>query len=448
MQTKEKNYFFLIALHVFLGGLIYLIPAVAKIYGFIILVLSMYYIVKTKNKNNEVLFAAAYIVGSEVFLRMTGGNLNYEFGKYSISVLMFIGMLYSGFSKNAISYWIVLIALIPGIIIGTQTLNPEHINVRNTIMFNVSGPISLGVCSLYCYFRPITFKQLSNLLLVMGLPIISMVVYLVFYTPNLNFLNSTGSNFGASGGFGPNQVSTALGLGMFIFFSRTILESKSKLFLIINFSFFALIAYRGLITFSRGGMITGFVMIFALLGIIFWNSKNRGRGKLLFLAPFLVGAFILVWGYTELKTGGLISKRYANQDAIGRTKQSNFTGREVIAAEEIGAFLANPVWGIGAGKATEYRFERTNDLVASHSEITRLLAEHGAFGVLILLLLITTPLLLYLGNKQHIFLLSFLLFWILTINHAAMRIAAPSFIYALSLLKVRFENEEDTIHRQ
>jgi hypothetical protein len=448
MQTKEKNYFFLIALHVFLGGLIYLIPALAKIYGFIILGLSAYYIFKTKNKNNEVLFAAAYIVGSEVFLRMTGGNLNYEFAKYSISVLMFIGMLYSGFSKNAISYWIVLIALIPGIIIGTQTLNPEHINVRNTIMFNVSGPISLGVCSLYCYFRPITFKQLSNLLLVMGLPIVSTVVYLVFYTPNLNFLDSTGSNFGTSGGFGPNQVATALGLGMFIFFSRTILESRSKLFLAINFGLFALITYRGLITFSRGGMITGFVMIFALLGVIFWNSKKRGRGKLIYLAPFLIGAFILVWGYTELKTGGLISKRYANQDAIGRSKVSNFTGREVIAAEEIGAFLENPVWGIGAGKATEYRFEKVNDLVASHSEITRMLAEHGAFGVLILLLLITTPLLLYLGNKQHIFLLSFLLFWILTINHAAMRIAAPSFIYALSLLKVRFENEEDTIHRQ
>jgi hypothetical protein len=271
---------------------------------------------------------------------------------------------------------------------------------------------------------------------------------LVFYTPNLNFLDSTGSNFGTSGGFGPNQVATALGLGMFIFFSRTILESRSKLFLAINFGLFALITYRGLITFSRGGMITGFVMIFALLGVIFWNSKKRGRGKLIYLAPFLIGAFILVWGYTELKTGGLISKRYANQDAIGRSKVSNFTGREVIAAEEIGAFLENPVWGIGAGKATEYRFEKVNDLVASHSEITRMLAEHGAFGVLILLLLITTPLLLYLGNKQHIFLLSFLLFWILTINHAAMRIAAPSFIYALSLLKVRFENEEDTIHRQ
>jgi hypothetical protein len=36
----------------------------------------------------------------------------------------------------------------------------------------------------------------------------------------------------------------------------------------------------------------------------------------------------------------------------------------------------------------------------------------------------------------------FLLFWFLTINHAAMRIAAPAFIYALSLLKVHFISPE------
>jgi len=42
----------------------------------------------------------------------------------------------------------------------------------------------------------------------------------------------------------------------------------------------------------------------------------------------------------------------------------------------------------------------------------------------------------------------FLAFWLLTINHAAMRTAAPSFVYALSLLKVKFNEEEDTVHRK
>ena len=80
-----------------------------------------------------------------------------------------------------------------------------------------------------------------------------------------------------------------------------------------------------------------------------------------------------------------------------------------------------------------------------------LLALHFDFIVVFgllwtgLLILILTPIILGFNNKQHIYLYSFLFFWFLTINHAAMRIAAPGFIYALSLLKVSFE--DDTIHR-
>jgi hypothetical protein len=76
-------------------------------------------------------------------------------------------------------------------------------------------------------------------------------------------------------------------------------------------------------------------------------------------------------------------------------------------------------------------------------------SEHGALGVLGLLILFATPLFLYLDNNHNIYLLSFIVFWILTINHAAMRIAAPAFVYALSLLKVVVINEkEPVIHRE
>ena len=44
------------------------------------------------------------------------------------------------------------------------------------------------------------------------------------------------------------------------------------------------------------------------------------------------------------------------------------------------------------------------------------------------------------------FLLCFLLFWLLTINHAAMRLAAPAFVYALSILKVI--HEKTPVYRQ
>jgi hypothetical protein len=82
-------------------------------------------------------------------------------------------------------------------------------------------------------------------------------------------------------------------------------------------------------------------------------------------------------------------------------------------------------------------------VIASHNEITRLIGEHGFFGILALLLLFTVPLIALLGNKGNIYIIPFLLFWFLTLNHAAMRTAAPAFIYALSLLKVvLYENTD------
>ena len=67
-----------------------------------------------------------------------------------------------------------------------------------------------------------------------------------------------------------------------------------------------------------------------------------------------------------------------------------------------------------------------------------MLAEHGTFGIIGLLILFFTPLILYVENKFNLYLLCFFVFWLLTINHAAMRIAAPAFVYSLALLNVNF----------
>ncbi|WP_367277141.1 O-antigen ligase family protein [Flavobacterium sp.] len=440
----------MILLHAALGVAIYLLPFLSKIYGFLILFLSLYFIVKTKNRNNEVLYASAYVVGVEVFLRMTGGNPNHEFSKYSVIVFLAIGMVYSGISKNAIPYWIYLILLLPGVYIATQSISLDAPNIRKTIMFNISGAFCLGVASLYCYNRKFSFEEINNLLLLMGLPIISCAVYLVLYTPELKeVVTSTGSNSETSGGFGPNQVATALGLGMFIFFARMIVASRNKTFLLINLLVGILMLYRGLLTFSRGGMITGFLMIIVFFGFLYVYSRNIGKLKLIYIVGFIFILLASTWAYTESQTGGLISKRYANQDATGRVKDSQLTGREDLAMGEIEMFLENPFFGVGAGKGTEIRSETMGYLVASHDELTRILAEHGSLGILSLLILIFTPIFLYLDNKQHIYMLCFLVFWFLTINHAAMRTASPAFIYALSLLKIKFNyDEEDSVHRK
>jgi hypothetical protein len=437
MTKEETNYLYLILLHVAIGIVIYLFPFASKLYGYTMFLLGGYYVIKTQNRNNEALMAAAYIAGSEVLLRMTGGNITYEFSKYGVMLFILIGMYFKGFSKGAIPYWIFLLLLVPSVIISSFVLNFDT-NIRTTIAFNISGPVCLAVVSIYTYRRKVTLEQMNSLLLCVGLPILSCAVYLTLYTPNVrDVITGTQSNFETSGGFGPNQVATFLGLGMFIFFSRIVLESRSKFLLILNLIIALNISYRGMVTFSRGGMITGFLMIVLLLSFLYFKSNFRGRVKLNYILVIIVVAMVAIWTYTSFQTGGLINKRYANQDAQGREKVNQFTGREDIATTEINMFLDNPIFGVGVAKGAEVRELETGNFSASHDEITRMLAEHGLLGIIGLLILFFTPLVLYLENKFNMFLLCFVAFWFLTINHAAMRTALPAFVYSLSLLNVQ-----------
>jgi hypothetical protein len=437
MKKEEQTYLYLILIHVAIGIMVYVLPITAKLYGFSIFILGIYFVVKTQNRNHQALMVAAYITGSEVLLRMTGGNISYEFSKYGVMIFLFVGMYYSGLSKGATPYWLFLLLLVPSIVLTTFVLDFDT-NIRKTIAFNISGPVCLALASLYTYRRKIALEQMNSILLSIGLPIISCMVYLTLYTPNIrDVITSTQSNFETSGGYGPNQVATFMGLGMFIFFSRVILESPTKFMLFTNLIVALNISYRGMLTFSRGGMITGFMMIVLLLLFLYFKSNYRGKVKLHYIIVFVTLAMMLTWGYTSFQTGGLIDKRYANQDAKGRVKEDRFTGREEIAQNEISTFLKNPIFGVGVGKGAEIREKETGVKVLSHDEITRMLAEHGTLGILGLLILFFTPLVLYLENKFNMFMLCFVAFWFLTINHAAMRTAAPAFVYSLSLLNVQ-----------
>ena len=437
MKKEDLPYLYLILFHVAIGAMGYLLPFTTKIYGYSIFILGVFYIIKKQNRNNEALIVAAYVVGSEVFLRMTGGNPLYEITKYGVIVFVLIGMYFSGFSRGATPYWLFLLLLVPSVVLSAFVLDFDT-DIRTTIAFNISGPVCLGIASLYTYRRKLPAEQINDVLLSMGLPIISCMVYLTLYTPDIrDLITSTQSNFETSGGYGPNQVATVLGLGMFIFFSRVILESKTKFQVLINLLLALNITYRGMVTFSRGGMITGFLMIVLLLLFLYFKSNYGGRVKLNYIVVLVTLALMATWGYTSFQTGGLIDKRYANKDAKGRVKENRFTGREEVAQSEIDMFLKNPIFGVGVGKGTEVRLAETGASVLSHDEITRMLGEHGTLGIIALLILFFTPLILYLENKFNMYLLCFVLFWLLTINHAAMRTAAPAFVYSLSLLNVQ-----------
>lgn len=441
MKNIPFSYPRLVIIHVLIALAVFTVPFLSKILALLIPIVGFYIVYRSKNKNNEVILVAAYLIGIEVFLRMTGGNFNNEYIKVNVIFFMLAGMFYSNFSINGFVYLFFMILLVPAIVITSQT--DYDVDVKKALVFNLSGPVCLAICSIYMFKRRILFSDLQNVLVTMGLPIATTATYLFLYNPSVKaVVTGTQSNFETSGGFGPNQVSTILGLGIFVFFTQFLLSSKSKIQIITNGLLLIFVSYRGIVTFSRGGVITGIVMILCLLILLFSLSNAKGRGKfiLVFIVTGLMG--VGIWTYSSIQTRGLIEKRYANKDALGRVKESNLSGREQIMESEIKFFMNNPITGIGAGLGKEIRKKEFAGDIASHNEITRMLAEHGLFGIIDLVLLIITPFVLYINNKQHLFFLSFFAFWLLTINHAAMRIAAPAFLYSLTLLSVQLKIPE------
>ena len=443
---KRISFSYLILVHVIIALMVFVLPFLSMLYALLIPVVGLFVIFRSKNKNNEVLYVSAYLIGVEVFLRMTGGNFSNEYVKTLVVFFMLTGMFYSTVSTKSFVYFFYLLLLIPGIFVSVNTAD-FNIDIKKALVFNLSGPVCLAVSSIYMFKRKILFTDLQNIILVMGLPIISTVVYLFLYNPNIkDVVTGTQSNFETSGGFGPNQVSTILGLGMFVFFAQLLLFSKSKKKIILNGILLILVSYRAIVTFSRGGVITGIAMIVCLMVVIYYISNSLGKAKVGLVVIWACLLGIGIWGYTISQTSGLIEKRYANQDAKGRQKTDRFGGREAVMSADLKMFFDNPITGVGAGMGKELRKDSLGQEVASHNEITRMLSEHGVFGIFGLLILLITPFVLYVNNRQHLYFLSFFIFWFLTINHAAMRTASPAFIYALTLLFVQIKLPEKTTH--
>lgn len=433
LRFTEK-YIYILLIHILIGVFIYEFPFFSKIYAYLILVVGFFIIVKNKNKNNEVLLVSAYLVGSEVLLRMSYGSPNYEFGKYGIILFAILGIYFSIYNKKSRLYLIFILLLIPSLILSFFVLKTSF---RQRIIFDILGPLSLAIFSIYTFKRPINIEQLNNILFLIGLPILSTCIFLFMFSFSINdiyFITQSSAIF--SGNYGPNQVATILGLGLFIFFTRLIFKSQLLFHLFINLFVTFYFGYRCLLTFSRGGMLTALVIILFFILLLILDFKSYKKYHLKSKLIFCLLAFFSIFFLTAFESKGIIIKRYANEDTRGIAQDEPKYIRKKIIIREFQKFIENPIFGIGVGKGKEESLKELGKEVSTHCEITRMLSEHGVFGSIALLILILTPLLLFYENSNNIYFFSFYLFWLLTISHSGMRLAAPSFLYALSLLNI------------
>ncbi|MEH6535803.1 MAG: O-antigen ligase family protein [Psychroserpens sp.] len=453
MAIKSKiystdNYVLFVLFHIVLGILLYEFDFLNKIYFVFILVFFLFRILfsSKEDKTIEILLACAYFTGIEVLFRMTKSGLSYEASKYLVIIFTTIGIFYKGISGKSYPYFVFLILLVPAIIVASITLT-YGARFRTNVAFVLSGPVCLGIASLFCFDRKITQKQVLDILFYILLPCITTTTYLFLYTPSLKgLLSGTASNSAASGGFGPNQVATILGLGIFVIIVRLFLQSYSIRIKILNLIILGAMSFRALVTFSRGGVVAAVITVLIFLSAVFYRSSKKQASQLVQVSLLLGFALIIVWGISSNQTDGLIEMRYVNKDHLGREKKDITTGRWHLFVEEIDGFLESPFLGIGASRVKNKRVEKYGRHLPSHNEIGRLLSEHGVLGIIILMILVFTPISYRSRNKKNIFFYAFLGFWFATINHSGMRIAAPSFIYALCLLNVT--NEKNPVHRK
>jgi hypothetical protein len=363
------------AAHAPLAILMFNSELVATVHALLTVVIGAVWIL-SKRHMERAAYVCAYVTGAEVLWRMCDARVLWEYGKYSVAALFIVALLRTGQIKWMKLPLLYFLLLIPSALLTIQAVNPEY--ARKSLSFNLSGPFALMVCVWFFSNLRISMGQLQRLFLALIGPVIgiaSVTAFTTFSAMAIKF--SSQSNKMTSGGYGPNQVSAILGFGVLLAV-LFLLDSKTGLALkVLMFGAMILLGVQSAMTFSRGGlyMAAGGALLGALY--LIRDANSRIRMVLVITALFVVTNYILL-PYLDTFTGGSLSSRFQEMDA---------TGRDEIIMIDLQMWKENPIFGVGPGMGLLYRYSVLK-YVASHTEYTRLLAEHGAFGLLALVLLV------------------------------------------------------------
>lgn len=424
--------------HAILSIVLWKFSFLSTYYGVLIIIVGTYYILEKRDPHNLFpIFFSAYIMGSEVFLRMTKASLFWEFGKYAVIFFFILGFIRK---TQVLNFYLPILCYFILLLPSISMLPLDSINVwRQSISFNLSGPLCLAISSLYFYNSSITAKDLKKIIFYSILPIFSMSILIILKMPEIETYRFTPySDPLTSGGFGPNQVSTILGYGIacLIFGQITrqyIFNSK-----IIDFCMLFLFTGLGLITFSRGGILAA--IIACAVAISFYLFYGQKTIQILSKGLILLIAANIIWYGIVTITDGVISERYGFSEMSTEGKYIlNLTGRAEIYAIDYNIFTDYFLTGSGPGQANELRESYGyKSQVAAHTEYSRMLAEHGILGFLSLIILLALPAIQIIerNNKINKFAkILFSLLVLLTLFHSAMRLAMSGFIYGLIFFK-------------
>jgi O-antigen ligase len=422
----------LAVLHFVLGFLLYAFrPGLPTLFAFGITLAGLYVIA---GKDPRALsYILIYITGVEIILRMTKADVFWEYGKYLSVGLILIAILRWRLRLSGLTLFYFAL-LTPSIFLTFNWFSASL--ARGAISFSLSGPLTLAFCTIYFQNIKLDRSLATRLLLVGVLPILTvsaLTIRGILTSEQITF--TLNSNFATSGGFGPNQVSAILGLGAMFCILYLFISRPSGFAWVFVFGLTVLFVVQSALTFSRGGLFN-LVVALPIAAIFFMRQGARSQKQVIwFLFAFLAIAFVFADNLNAFTDGTLIE----------RFQDTDTTGRAGLFAQDVQVWSQNPWLGVGVGVSPVFHLLLGGSQVSTHTEYSRILAEHGILGILSLLILVVIFIRAFIqsrSNQARGFLIS-MIFWSLAeMAHAAMRIVAISTVFALPLATLDWDEPE------
>jgi hypothetical protein len=370
---------------------------------------------------------AAYGGTCDVFWRMTGSRAPWELSKYLLAAgaIALLVRFVHRWPRGGVPIAFLLV-LVPGMVVAVAALGVGA--GREALSSTEMGLLSFGVAALA--FRHLVASRedawaMGWVALGPLVCVLAVTTYSLVTSPDIDF--GSESNFAATGGYGPNQVSSALGLIMLICALLAFLPQARTLWPVLA-GLGVWSVWAAFLTFSRGGVYSLVIAAGAMTLVGITTRGNRTRS----LVILTVGAVGLLLTFSSANdfSGNWLDSRYGSASTAGRTS---------IAELDMEVFGSHPLMGVGSNRAQEYRPDTNLGESAAHTEFTRLLAEHGLLGVIALGLMATMLVQAYRwapSQWNRLMVVALAVWSLTTMLHAATRIGAVGTMLALTQLRV------------
>lgn len=397
----------------------------------------------SKKQLNTLPCVIAYIIPLEVLGRMTKATpfIPHEAGKY-LGVILFLYGLYllKILPKGNSGKWILILSM-PAALIGyaNSATNYQH------IVANYAGIFTLSLSIIFFANLSLTRIEIIRIFKIIILPSLSILIYVFIRSPEIEESTLTlASNAQFSGGFGANQVSTILGMAFGL--SLLLWLLKYRLFNVqwINLALPLLFFIWSLLSFSRGGVITAVISVLLVMFLVPGTNKYLTPRKM--NLPVIAITILVIGGgfwYINELTNNQLLLRYQGETpgTLAGLKKRDITqltsGRWDILKSDVQIWSDNLIFGVGVGMSQEVRPNYGIPFhVSAHTEVSRLISEHGLLGLFTSLIFLITPIYLFFKNRGNSFNQAIVTFCmalaIITSFHSAMRTLLTPFFYGLA----------------